>query len=62
VDVHVVIYYDNINIILLVNNLVYHARAKHIEAHYHFVKKKVLIREILTLLVLILNIRLLTFS
>jgi hypothetical protein len=46
VDVHVVIYYDNINIILLVNNSVYHVRTKHIEAHYHFVKEKVLTREI----------------
>ncbi len=45
-DVHVVIYYDNINIILLVNNSVYHVRTKHIEAHYHFVKEKVLTREI----------------
>jgi hypothetical protein len=42
-DVHVVTYYDNI---LLVNNLVYHARTKHIEVHYHFVKEKVLTREI----------------
>jgi hypothetical protein len=42
----VVIYCDNINNILLVNNLVYHARTKHIEVHYHFIKKKVIAREI----------------
>jgi hypothetical protein len=40
-DAHVVIYCDNISSILLVNNLVYHARTKHIEVHYHFVKKKI---------------------
>ncbi len=42
-DVHVVTYCDNI---LLVNNSVYHARTKHIEVHYHFVKEKVLTREL----------------
>jgi hypothetical protein len=46
VDVHVVIYYDNISSILLANNLVYHARTKHIEVHYHFIKKKVITKEI----------------
>ncbi len=45
-DVHVVIYCDNISSILLVNNPVYHARTKHIEVHYHFIKEKVLAREI----------------
>ncbi len=45
-DVHVVIYCDNINNILLANNLVYHARTKHIEVHYHFIKEKVLAKEI----------------
>jgi len=33
VDVHVVIYCDNISSILLANNLVYHVRTKHIEVH-----------------------------
>jgi hypothetical protein len=42
----IVIYYDNINSILLVNNPVYHARTKHIEMHYHFIKEKVLAKEI----------------
>jgi len=46
VDVIVVIYYDNINSILLANNPVYHARTKHIEMHYHFIREKVLTREI----------------
>jgi hypothetical protein len=46
VDVHVVIYYDKISSILLANNLVYHAKTKHIEVHYHFIKEKVLAKEI----------------
>jgi hypothetical protein len=45
-DAHVVIYCDNINSILLANNLVYHARTKHIEVHYHFIKEKVIAEEI----------------
>ncbi len=46
VDAPIVIYCDNINSILLVNNPVYHARTKHIEVHYHFIRKKVLAKEI----------------
>jgi hypothetical protein len=45
VDGHVIIYCDNINSILLVNNPVYH-RTKHIEVHYHFIRKKVQAKEI----------------
>ncbi len=45
-DAHVVIYYDNISSILLANNLVYHARTKHIEVNYHFIREKVLAKEI----------------
>ncbi len=45
-DALVVIYCDNISSILLANNPVYHARIKHIEVHYHFIKEKVLAREI----------------
>ncbi len=45
-DVHVVIYCDNISSILLVNNPIYHVRTKHIEMHYHFIRKKVLTRKI----------------
>jgi len=46
VDVPVVIYCDNISSILLANNLVYHARTKHIEVHYYFIRKKVSAKEI----------------
>jgi len=46
VDVPVVIYYDNINSILLANNPVYHARTKHIEVYYHFIREKILAKEI----------------
>jgi len=46
VDAPVVIYCDNINSILLANNPVYHARTKHIEVHYHFIREKVLTKEI----------------
>jgi len=46
VDVPVVIYCDNISSILLANNPTYHAMTKHIEVHYHFIRKKVLAREI----------------
>jgi len=42
----VVIYCDNINSILFANNPIYHARTKHIEVHYHFIREKVLVREI----------------
>jgi hypothetical protein len=45
VDV-LVIYCDNISSILLANNPVYHARTKHIEVHYHFIREKVLAKEI----------------
>ncbi len=40
VNVHDIIYYDNISSILLANNPIYHARTKHIEVHYHFIRKK----------------------
>jgi hypothetical protein len=46
VDTLVVIYCDNISSILLVNNPVYCVRTKHIEVHYHFIREKVLAREI----------------
>jgi hypothetical protein len=46
VNAHVVIYCDNISSILLANNPVYHARTKHIEVHYHFIREKVLVKEI----------------
>jgi len=46
VDAPIVIYCDNISSILFANNLVCHARTKHIEVHYHFIRKKVLAKEI----------------
>jgi uncharacterized protein (DUF1697 family) len=45
-DTLVVIYCDNISSILLANNPVYHARTKHIEVHYHFIREKVLAKKI----------------
>ncbi len=45
-DALVVIYCGNINNILLANNPVYHARTKHIEVHYHFIREKILAKEI----------------
>jgi hypothetical protein len=45
-DALVVIYCDNISSILLINNPIYHVRTKHIEVHYHFIKEKVLAKEI----------------
>jgi hypothetical protein len=46
VDALVVIYCDNINSILLANNLVHHARTKHIEVHYHLIREKIIAKEI----------------
>ncbi len=46
VNAPVVIYCDNISSILLANNPVYHARTKHIEVHYHFIREKVIAKEI----------------
>jgi hypothetical protein len=46
VDAPLVIYCDNINSILLANNLVYYARTKHIEMHYHFIREKIIAKEI----------------
>jgi len=46
VDAPVVIYCDNTSSILLANNPVYHVRTKHIEVHYHFIREKVLAKEI----------------
>jgi hypothetical protein len=45
-DAPIVIYCDNIYSILLPNNLIYHARTKHIEVHYHFVREKIIVGEI----------------
>jgi hypothetical protein len=45
-DALVVIYCDNISSILLANNPVYHASTKHIEVHYHFIREKIIAKEI----------------
>jgi hypothetical protein len=46
VDRQVVIYCDNFSSIQLAKNPVFHARTKHIEVHYHFIREKVLAGEI----------------
>jgi len=46
VDAPIVIYCDNISSILLTNNPIYHVKTNHIDVHYHFIRKKVLAREI----------------
>jgi hypothetical protein len=46
VDRQVVIYCDNLSSIQLVRNPMFHARTKHIEVHYHFIREKVLAGEI----------------
>ena len=42
----VVLYCDNLSSIQLARNPVFHARTKHIEVHYHFIREKVLSGEI----------------
>ena len=42
----VTLYCDNMSSIQLANNLVFHARTKHLEVHYHYVREKVLAGEI----------------
>jgi hypothetical protein len=46
VDAPIVIYCDNISSILLANNSMYHVKTKHIEVHYHFIREKILAKEI----------------
>ena len=36
------IFYDNLSSIRLAENPVFHARTKHIEVHYHYIREKVL--------------------
>jgi hypothetical protein len=45
-DAPIVSYCDNISNILFTNNPIYHARTKHIDVHYHFIREKVLTKEI----------------
>ena len=42
----VTLYCDNMSNIQLANNPVFHARMKHIEVHYHFIREKFLSEEI----------------
>ena len=42
----VVKYCDNLSSIQLAHNLVFHAKTKHIEVHYHFIQERVLLGEI----------------
>ncbi len=46
VDRQIVIYCDNLSNIQLARNPMFHARTKHIEVHYHFIREKVLAGEI----------------
>ena len=42
----VTLFCDNMSSIQLANNPVFHARTKHIEVHYHYIREKVLAQEI----------------
>ena len=46
VETPIVIYCDNLSSIQLAWNPVFHARTKHIEVHYHFIRERVLIGDI----------------
>ncbi|KAM1471212.1 hypothetical protein ACFXTN_038164 [Malus domestica] len=46
VDYPVPLYCDNQSAIRLAKNPVFHARTKHVEVHYHFIREKVLQKEI----------------
>ena len=41
-DYQVRIFRDNLSFIRLAENLVFHARNKHIEVHYHYIRENVL--------------------
>jgi hypothetical protein len=41
-----IVWCDNISALALASNPVYHARTKHIEVDYHFVREKVLNKDI----------------
>ena len=42
-----ILWCDNVSALALTSNLVFHAKTKHIEVDYHFVREKVLNRDIL---------------
>ena len=45
-DEQVVIHCDNLSSIQLAKNPVFHARTKHIEVHYHYIRERVLAGDI----------------
>ena len=47
IEYQVRIFYDNLSSIRLAENSVFHARTKHIEVHYHYIREKVLEGEII---------------
>ncbi|KAH7316140.1 hypothetical protein KP509_21G079700 [Ceratopteris richardii] len=42
----ILIYGDNMSIVYLTSNPMFHARSKHIEVHYHYVREKVLSKDV----------------
>ena len=46
IDYQIQLHCDNQSSIRLAENLVFHARTKHVEVHYHFIREKVLKEEI----------------
>ena len=40
------LYYENMSSIYLPRNPVFHARTKHIEVHYHFIRERVLASDV----------------
>ncbi|MCO5598981.1 hypothetical protein L7F22_053080 [Adiantum nelumboides] len=45
-DIANTIYTENRSTLAVARNLIFHARTKHIEVHYHYVKERLLAREI----------------
>jgi len=56
-DIHIplvialVLWFDNISTLALASNPIYHARTKHIEVDYHFIRGKVLKRDIILIFI-----------
>ena len=46
IDYQVRIFCDNLSSIRIAENPIFHARVKHIEVHYHYIREKVLVGEI----------------
>lgn len=45
-DYAILLYCDNQLVVHVTENLVFHARTKHVEMHYHFIREKVLEEEV----------------